>query len=208
MACLHHLQEGQAAVQNGGQLPQHQQHLHGHAAPQGAAAATGPNNTTAGANGSSQSAGAGQQTAGSGTGASSSGSAGSNGQNGGTSGQGDDGNDPGRGNQGGHAGHAAGSSSGRGTQQQQGQQGDPNQPQPGSAPASGAWAAANYGYVWNMPQWVPATSMALFAPAMGYHPMQYAGQTNPASVAPELQVAHCIHCAPTSQRKNTVLLAP
>ncbi len=64
---------------------------------------------------------------------------------------------------------------------QQGQQADQAQP-------AGSWAAANYGYVWNMPQWVPATSMALFAPAMGYQHMQYAGQTNPASVAPELQV--------------------
>ena len=188
MSSVTGLQDGQAAVQNGGQLPQHQQHLHGHAMPQGAAAATGPNRTTAGANGSSQSSGTGQQPADGGSGNASGGASSSEQQGGGANGQGGDGNDPGRGNQG-ESGHAA-SSSGQTAQQQQQQQGDPNQQQGASAPMSGAWAAANYGYVWNMPQWVPATSMALFAPAMGYHPMQYAGQTNPASVAPELQVQH------------------
>ena len=67
-------------------------------------------------------------------------------------------------------------------QLQPGQQPNQGAPQP---EGHGAWAAANYGYVWNLPQWVPTTSMALFAPAMGYQ--QYAGQYNPASVAPELQ---------------------
>jgi len=48
----------------------------------------------------------------------------------------------------------------------------------GGAPAGlvpgGAWPAASYGY---LPQWAPATSMALFVPA--YLPMQYAGQQLP-----------------------------
>lgn len=181
-------QDGQAAAHGAEQLPQHQQQLHGHAAPLGAAAATASAGATAGSNGSQaansgtsqQAAGSGSTAAGSGTGTSAQGS---------SSGQGSgDGSDPNRNNHGstGHANAAGGQSS---TQQQQ--QGSVNQQQnaqPGQMPFSGAWAAANYGYVWNMPQWVPATSMALFAPAMGYHPMQYAGQTNPASVAPELQV--------------------
>ncbi|KAK9804312.1 hypothetical protein WJX72_006270 [[Myrmecia] bisecta] len=50
---------------------------------------------------------------------------------------------------------------------------------------AGAWAAANYGYVWNMPQWVPATSMALYMPAAAnYQPFQYAGQQMPENAAP------------------------
>jgi len=48
----------------------------------------------------------------------------------------------------------------------------------GGAPAGlvpgGVWPAASYGY---LPQWAPATSMALFVPA--YLPMQYAGQQLP-----------------------------
>lgn len=159
--------------------------MHGHAAPHGAAAATAPAGTTAGANGNSQasSSATGQEGAGGG-GNTASGGAGSSGQgSGGGQGSGD-GSDPNRGNQG-SSGHAASRQS---TQQQQGDGSQQQNAQVGQMPMSGAWSAANYGYVWNMPQWVPATSMALFAPAMGYHPMQYAGQTNPASVAPELQV--------------------
>lgn len=43
------------------------------------------------------------------------------------------------------------------------------------------WPAGGYGYgyMWNVPQWYPHTSMALFAPAAGFHPMQYAGQLGP-----------------------------
>lgn len=174
-------------AQGAGQLPQHQQRLHGHAAPHGATAATAPTGTTAGAAGSSQASGSGsgQQATGGGSSAAGNG-VGSSGQ-GSSGGQGGgDGNEPNRSGQGG-TGHAAGSS-GQSTQQQQQSASQQQNAQPGQMPMSGAWAAANYGYVWNMPQWVPATSMALFAPAMGYHPMQYAGQTNPASVAPELQV--------------------
>ena len=42
-----------------------------------------------------------------------------------------------------------------------------------------AWPGGGYGYVWNIPQWYPHTSMALFAPAAGFHPLQYAGQQLP-----------------------------
>jgi hypothetical protein len=47
-----------------------------------------------------------------------------------------------------------------------------------------AYPAANYGYVWNLPQWAPATSMALFMPGIHGGHMQYAGQQNPDSAAP------------------------
>ncbi len=180
------VQDGGAAAHPPGQLPQHQQHphAHGHQVPTGAAAATGP---TAGANtgstGQQQAGGSGssgQQPSGSSAGGSAAGgAAGSSGQGAG------DGNGPGRGNTGGTPASGTQPQEANAEQQaggsQQGQQADQAQP-------AGSWAAANYGYVWNMPQWVPATSMALFAPAMGYQHMQYAGQTNPASVAPELQV--------------------
>ena len=186
------VQNGEAAAHLPGQLPQHQQHAHGQQVPSGAAATTG---TTAGAgsgNADQQQGGSsgsvGQQPSGSGstpsgTGGSSAGGAGSSGGGAGNNGNGNGGGGPGRGQQGGSGGAPAGgeSQSGSAEQAQQGQQAGQGQP-------AGSWAAANYGYVWNMPQWVPATSMALFAPAMGYQHMQYAGQTNPASVAPELQV--------------------
>ena len=53
------------------------------------------------------------------------------------------------------------------------------------AHAQAAWAAANYGYMWNPPQWGTATSMALFVPA---HHLQYAGQQMPTINAPTSQV--------------------
>ena len=186
MVTVQILQEGQAAAHGAGQLPQHQQQLHGHAAPLGAAAATAPAEAAAGATGSqAASSGTGQQATGSASNAAG-GGAGNSGQGSSSSQGGGGGSDPNRNNPGGtgHANAAGGQSS---TPQQQ-QAGNQQNAQSGQMPMSGAWAAANYGYVWNMPQWVPATSMALFAPAMGYHPLQYAGQTNPASVAPELQV--------------------
>lgn len=43
-----------------------------------------------------------------------------------------------------------------------------------------AYTGGNYGYVWNLPQWTPATSMALFVPGH----MQYAGQQAPDSAMP------------------------
>ena len=186
------VQNGEAAAHLPGQMPQHQQHTHGQQVPTGAAAGTG---TTAGAgsgNADQQQGGssgsAGQQPSGSGSnpsgtsaGGSSAGGAGSNGN--GNSGGGGRGG-PGRDQQGGSGGPPSGGQSQNGSVEQPAQQGQ----QAGQGQPAGSWAAANYGYVWNMPQWVPATSMALFAPAMGYQHMQYAGQTNPASVAPELQV--------------------
>jgi hypothetical protein len=42
----------------------------------------------------------------------------------------------------------------------------------------GMWQAANYGIMWNMPQWNPTTSMALYLPA-AHVPLQYAGQQGP-----------------------------
>lgn len=187
------LQDGGAAPHLPGQLPQHQQHPNGHQVSAGAAAATGP---AAGANAGntgqqqagSSGTGSSQQPSGSGsTGTGSSGgSAGS-----GSSGQGaGDRDGPGRGNQGGAHGssNSAGGPPQEGGAEQQGEQGQQGQQTSQAQAPAGSWAAANYGYVWNMPQWVPATSMALFAPAMGYQHMQYAGQTNPASVAPEVQV--------------------
>ena len=36
----------------------------------------------------------------------------------------------------------------------------------GGVVPGGAWPAANYGLVWNLPQWAPATSMALFVPGL------------------------------------------
>jgi hypothetical protein len=50
----------------------------------------------------------------------------------------------------------------------------------------GAWPAGGFGYpmAWNVPQWFPNTSMAMFAPA-GYHPLQFAGQQGPADATPQ-----------------------
>lgn len=57
-------------------------------------------------------------------------------------------------------------------------------PQPMAAQAYPiAYPGGNYGYVWNLPQWAPATSMALFVPGMHGH-MQYAGQQAPDSAIP------------------------
>ncbi|BDA48217.1 probable E3 ubiquitin-protein ligase synoviolin at N-terminal half [Coccomyxa sp. Obi] len=57
-------------------------------------------------------------------------------------------------------------------------------PQPMQAQAYPiAYPGGNYGYVWNLPQWAPATSMALFVPGMHGH-MQYAGQQAPDSAIP------------------------
>ncbi len=36
-----------------------------------------------------------------------------------------------------------------------------------------------YPYMWNVPQWAPTTSMALFMPALHAAPLQYAGQQRP-----------------------------
>lgn len=47
-----------------------------------------------------------------------------------------------------------------------------------------AYQATNYGYVWNLPQWAPTTSMALFVPGMHGAQMQYAGQQAPDSALP------------------------
>eukprot|EP00884_Botryococcus_braunii_P013879 jgi/Botrbrau1/22492/Bobra.114_2s0018.1 len=42
----------------------------------------------------------------------------------------------------------------------------------------GIWPPPNVGIMWNMPQWAPSTSMALYLPA--HHlPLQYAGQQGP-----------------------------
>lgn len=55
----------------------------------------------------------------------------------------------------------------------------------------GPWpgfGAATYGYsgfAWNVPQWCPQTSMAIFAPA-GYVPFPYAGQQNAGDLVPRL----------------------
>ena len=186
------LQEGEAAAHHPGQLPEHQQQAHAHQVPAGAAAATAPTAGAGSGNTNQQQGASDQQPSGSGnTGSGSSGGggggAGSSGGGQGAGGNGRGGDGPGRGNQGRSGGgpaegQAQGGSNEQQAQQQQGQQTSQAQP-------AGSWAAANYGYVWNMPQWVPATSMALFAPAMGYQHMQFAGQTNPASVAPELQVS-------------------
>ena len=189
------VQEGAAAAQLPGQLPEHQQHAHGHQVPAGAAAATGSSDGAGSGAADQQQAGSsasgGQPASGSGNagsgpgGRSGSGSAGGGGGSGGQGAGGSGGDGPGRGHSGaGGTGAAGAESQGRSAEQQvqQGQQTSQAQP-------AGSWAAANYGYVWNMPQWVPATSMALFAPAMGYQHLQYAGQTHPASVAPELQVS-------------------
>ena len=187
------LQEGEAAAHQPGQLPEHQQHAHGHQVPAGANAATAPTAGAGSNNTNQQQNSSDQQPSGSGnTGSSGGGGAGSSGggQGAGDGGRGGDGpgrggDGPGRGNQGGGGrAPAGGQAQGDSNEQQAQQQGQ----QTSQAQPAGSWAAANYGYVWNMPQWVPATSMALFAPAMGYQHMQYAGQTNPASVAPELQV--------------------
>ncbi len=36
-----------------------------------------------------------------------------------------------------------------------------------------------YPYMWNVPQWAPTTSMALFMPGLHAAPLQYAGQQRP-----------------------------
>lgn len=36
-----------------------------------------------------------------------------------------------------------------------------------------------YPYMWNVPQWAPTTSMALFMPGLQAAPLQYAGQQRP-----------------------------
>ena len=57
-----------------------------------------------------------------------------------------------------------------------------------------------YPYMWNVPQWAPTTSMALFMPAMHAAPLQYAGQQRPdvPAVGSQAQVCSCIwsgwHC--------------
>lgn len=50
----------------------------------------------------------------------------------------------------------------------------------------GAYMPGGYGYpmAWNVPQWIPHTSMAMFAPA-GYHPFQFAGQQGPGDAVPQ-----------------------
>lgn len=70
-------------------------------------------------------------------------------------------------------------------------------PQPMQAQAYPiAYPGGNYGYVWNLPQWAPATSMALFVPGH----MQYAGQQAPDSFMPAgSQVSLCI-IAPVMRR--------
>lgn len=52
------------------------------------------------------------------------------------------------------------------------------------AHAQAAWASANFGYLWNPPQWGVPSSMALFVPA----PLQYAGQLMPQASHPHSQV--------------------
>ena len=183
------LQEGEAAAHHAGQLPEHQQHAHGHQVPAGAAAATAPTAAGGSGNANQQQGSGGQQpsgsgSSGSGTSGGGGGAAGNSGGGQGAGGSGRGGDGPGRGNGSGDGRGPAGGQAPGGSGEQQAQQGQ----QTSQAQPAGSWAAANYGYVWNMPQWVPATSMALFAPAMGYQHMQYAGQTNPASVVPELQV--------------------
>ncbi len=50
-------------------------------------------------------------------------------------------------------------------------------------PVAYQYQGGNYGYVWNLPQWAPTTSMALFVPGL-HGQMQYAGQQAPDSAAP------------------------
>lgn len=50
--------------------------------------------------------------------------------------------------------------------------------------AQAAWASANYGYLWNAPQWGVPASMGLFMPA----PVQYAGQLTPEATTSHSQV--------------------
>ena len=58
-----------------------------------------------------------------------------------------------------------------------------------------AWPGGGYGYVWNIPQWYPHTSMALFAPAAGFHPLQYAGQQLPNFQQQPQQARFGYHCS-------------
>ena len=48
-----------------------------------------------------------------------------------------------------------------------------------------------YPYMWNVPQWAPTTSMALFMPAMHAAPLQYAGQQRPDVPAAGSQAQAC-----------------
>ena len=68
---------------------------------------------------------------------------------------------------------------------QQPTQADMNAQAQAQAHAQAAWAAANYGYMWNPPQWGVPASMALYLPA---HHLQYAGQLMPPTSAPNSQV--------------------
>jgi hypothetical protein len=54
------------------------------------------------------------------------------------------------------------------------------------APLAPAGYGASFGgqWVWNLPQWAPATSMALFVPGALGGPLQYAGQQAPDSAMP------------------------
>lgn len=52
-----------------------------------------------------------------------------------------------------------------------------------------------YPYMWNVPQWAPTTSMALFMPGLHAAPLQYAGQQRPdVPTAVGSQVRTCTFC--------------
>ena len=51
-----------------------------------------------------------------------------------------------------------------------------------------------YPYMWNVPQWAPTTSMALFMPGLHAAPLQYAGQQRPDE--PGVVGSQVGHCTP------------
>lgn len=76
---------------------------------------------------------------------------------------------------------------------QQPSQADMNAHAQAQAHAQAAWAAANYGYMWNQPQWGVPASMALFVPAPH---LQYASQLMPQAATPHSQACPFSPCPP------------
>lgn len=73
-----------------------------------------------------------------------------------------------------------------------------------------------YPYMWNVPQWAPTTSMALFMPGLHAAPLQYAGQQRPdvpTSIGSQVRgrptaLNMCLRTSPGHQLHSGLVLGP
>ena len=68
---------------------------------------------------------------------------------------------------------------------------------PAGAPLQPQAYPVAYPYMWNVPQWAPTTSMALFMPGLHAAPLQYAGQQRP-DVPTSMSSQVCALVSPTA----------